>query len=524
MKALNRGLRTLYISYVLFKYGLDDILLGTGFFRPLRFLSYLSPSRFNGAYRKPRGQRIRQALEELGPLFVKFGQILSTRIDLLPADITQELALLQDKVPPFSSVKAQQMIEKALNAPLKELFQKFDEIPLASASIAQVHAATLWDGTAVVVKVLRPHIEKQVHRDIALLKRLATLSDRYWRRTRQFKPKDIVAEFEKTLLAELDLSREAANASHLRRNFQESRLLYVPEVHWPLTRKNVLVMEKIKGIPIYDINTLKKEGFNLKQIAELNLELFFTQVFRDCFFHADLHPGNIFLCHDKINHPQFIMVDFGIVGSLSTQDQRYLAENFLALIHRDYRRVAELHRASAWIPATVRIDEFEAQIRTVCEPIFEKPLKEISFGTLVFQLFQTATRFKIQIQPQLILLQKTLLSVESLSRQLYPELDLWRTVKPLLENWQGHQMSPKTILKKLKSYGPLWMEKLPELPSLMLSALENMANLPITLKSHEQIEIEKEKESQTKNSQKTIWFGMLLGALITCTIFWMKGF
>lgn len=460
---IRQAWRLIYISHVLGKHGLDEVILATHLFRPVRFLKYLSPWGWFGRDKGSRGERIRRSLEDLGPIFVKFGQILSTRRDLLPDDIADELARLQDRVPPFAGVLARKIVEQSLGKPISELFASFDETPLASASIAQVHAATLLDGREVVVKVVRPNIVKTIRRDLNLMYTIAGLAQRYWVDGRRLRPLEVVAEFDKTIIDELDLSREAASASLLRRNFAGSRLLYVPEVHWSLVRKNVMVMERISGIPISNIGALKEHGVNLKKLAEDGVEIFFTQVFRDNFFHADMHPGNIFVTTDG----RYIAVDFGIMGTLSEQDQRYLAGNFLAFFHRDYHRVAELHVESGWVPEGTRIEEFEAAIRTVCEPIFERPLKDISFGHLLIRLFQTARRFNMEIQPQLVLLQKTLLNIEGLGRQLYPELDLWQTAKPYLERWMSEQVGVRSFVRSLRRNALDWSEKLPEIPGLL---------------------------------------------------------
>lgn len=480
MKTIKRFFRLIYISFILLKYGLDEIVLATHLFRPLRFLIIFSPTRWRKIHYVPRGVRIREALEALGPIFVKFGQTLSTRIDALPPDIIRELIKLQDKVPPFSGITAERIISHALGEPVEKVFRSFDSTPLASASIAQVHAATTLDGSSVVVKVLRPNVDKMIERDVSLLKSIAFLAHKYWKPSRQFKPREIVREFEHSLLAELDLNREAANASSLRRNFKDSSLLYIPAIYWPLTKNNILVMERVYGIPIGNIEHLKQRGINLKILAERGVEIFFTQVFRDCFFHADMHPGNIWVATDNPESPQYIVMDFGIMGTLNQKDQRYIAENFLAFFKRDYKRVAELHRESGWIPKNTRLDEFEAAIRTVCEPMFERPLKDISFGLLLVQLFRVARQFKIEIQPQLILLQKTLLNVESLGRQLYPELNLWTTAKPTLERWMKTQVGPKAFIRKVKEHIPFWMEQLPTLPSLSHRLLAALADEPPT--------------------------------------------
>lgn len=477
MNFFSKTTRLIHISYILLKHGLDEIVLAMHLFRPLRFLVYLSPARWAGTHSKPRGVRIREALEELGPIFVKFGQVLSTRFDILPEDIVQELILLQDQVPPFPGSYAKQTIETALGSPLSEIFQEFEMIPLASASIAQVHAATLLNGQAVVVKVLRPNVHVMISKDIELLRDIARLANRYWKAIRRFKPREIVFEFEKALFNELDLNREAANASQLRRNFKDSKLLYIPEIYWPYTKNNILVMERIYGISISNLEHLKQQGFDLTILAKQMLEVFFTQVFRDSFFHADMHPGNILVETLDPKNPTLIAVDFGIVGSLNPADQRYLAENILAFINRDYRRVAELHIESGWVPPFTRLDEFESAIRAVSEPVFERPLKDISFGELLFRLFQTAERYQVNIQPQLILLQKTLLNIEGLSRRLAPDIDLWHTIKPFLEEWLHNQMGFSAFVRKVKTRSPYWLEKLPELPQLVYDALQQLAHL-----------------------------------------------
>ena len=467
MLKFSQVLRMMYINRVLVRHGLDEIVLATHLFRPIRLVSYLLPWNWFRGELPPRGERIRMALEELGPIFVKFGQNLSTRRDLLPNDIADQLAMLQDRVPPFSGEDARNIVETSLEQNIYTLFKEFDIKPLASASIAQVHAATLHDGTPVVVKVLRPGINKTIKRDISLLYSLAELAERYWPEGRRLRPLEVVQEYEKTILDELDLMREAANASQLRRNFHESPLLYIPEIYWPYTRRDVMVMERISGTPIGDISELRRQNIDLKQLSERGVEIFFTQVFRDNFFHADMHPGNIFVSP----HGQYIAVDFGIMGTLNPSDQHYLAENFIAFFNRDYRRVAELHVQSEWVPAGTRVDEFEAAIRSVCEPIFERPLKEISFGHLLLRLFQTARRFNMEVQPQLVLLQKTLLNIEGLGRELYPDLDLWQTAKPYLENWMKDQVGPRAFFKELKSEWPGWSEQLPKIPIAMYDVL-----------------------------------------------------
>jgi len=463
----SQALRLIYINWVLVRNGLDEIVLATHLFRPVRFLLYLLPWHWFRGEMPPRGERIRRSLEELGPMFVKFGQMLSTRRDLLPDDVAQELAKLQDRVPPFPGVQARAIVEKSLNKPVTELFECFDEQPHASASIAQVHLARLQSGQDVVVKVVRPGIHKTIARDIGLLYVVAELAERYWPEGRRLRPREVVAEYEKTILDELDLLREAANASQLRRNFQDSQLLYVPEVYWPFCRRQVMVMERIYGTPISDVAELKRQSVDLKKLAERGVEIFFTQVFSHSFFHADMHPGNIFVSPEG----RYIAVDFGIMGTLSPVDQRYLAENFVAFFKRDYRRVAELHVQSGWVPAGTRVEEFESAIRTVCEPIFERPLKDISFGQLLLRLFQTARRFHMEVQPQLVLLQKTLLNIEGLGRDLYPDLDLWQTAKPFLERWMSEQIGVRAFFQGLRDEAPRWAERLPQVPALLYDVL-----------------------------------------------------
>ncbi len=468
-------LRLARINFVLARHGLDEIVLAAHIFRPIRFLIYFSPFYWLRRRDAPRGERVRLALEDLGPIFVKLGQMLSTRRDLLPHDIADELAKLQDRVPPFPGREAREVVERTLGKPVGELFQEFSEVPLASASIAQVHAARLKDGQEVVVKVLRPGVQRIIRSDLDLLYLIAGLAERYWRDARRLRPREVVSEYERTILDELDLMREAANAAQLRRNFEDSMLLYVPEVHWPLTRHNVMVMERIRGVPVSDIATLTAHGTDMQKLAENGVEIFFTQVFKHNFFHADMHPGNIFVNVDDPKDPHYVAVDFGIVGTLTPRDQQYLAENFLAFFNRDYRRVAVLHVKSGWVPADTRVNEFESAIRTVCEPIFNRPLKDISFGQLLVRLFQTARRFNMEVQPQLVLLQKTLLNIEGLGRELYPDLDLWKTAKPLLEDWVREQMGLKTTFKRLRAGLPAMRELLLETPGRINTILQQLS-------------------------------------------------
>lgn len=471
MKIIRQVMRMLTIFRIVVHYGLDELLLSTKIFRPLRLLAYFTPGYWLRPKHLTRGMRIQLALEELGPLFVKFGQILSTRCDLLPNDIALELAKLQDKVAPFSGEEARKILEKAYARSLDEVFASFDMTPIAAASIAQVHAARLHNGREVVVKVLRPGIRASIRQDIELLYLFAGLAQRFWADGRRLRPLEVVAEFEKTLYDELDLIREAGNASQLRRNFKDSDLICIPEVEWDYTLTNVMVMERVSGIPVSEVDTLKRLGVNLKRLAEAGVEIFFTQVFRDNFFHADMHPGNIFVNTHNPYRPSYIAVDFGIMGTLSTEDQHYLAANFLAFFRRDYHRVAELHVHSEWVPPGTRIEEFEGAIRSVCEPIFDKPLSEISFGMVLLRLFQTARRFNMEVQPQLVLLQKTLLNIEGLGRQLYPTLDLWQTAKPFLERWMDERVGVRAFIKGIRTNLPLWAENLPEIPMLIHEVL-----------------------------------------------------
>lgn len=456
---------------------LDTFILEAPIPGYLRFLLLFLPSRWLVRARAPRGERLRLALEALGPVFIKFGQMLSTRRDLLPDDIAVELARLQDRVPPFGGVEAQEIIEHALGRPVTELFAEFQVDPMASASVAQVHGARLHDGRQVVVKVIRPGIASVIRQDVGLLYLLAHLIQRLWSEGRRLRPVEVVSEYEQTIFDELDLRKEAANGGQLRRNFDGSEMLYVPEVYWDMTRQNVLVMERIYGIPVADVAQLRQRGTDMQLLAERGVEIFFTQVFRDSFFHADMHPGNIFVSLDNPASPRYIAVDFGIIGALTAEDQSYLARNILAFFKRDYRQVAQLHIDSGWVPADTNVNAFETAIRSVCEPIFEKPLKDISFGMVLLGLFQTARRFNMEVQPQLVLLQKTLLNIEGLGRQLYPELDLWKTAKPFLENWMHERMGPRAVYRNMKQQAPEWFDKLPQLPQLVYDSLQQMRRL-----------------------------------------------
>ncbi len=463
--------RILRINVVLIRHGLEEVLVTVPYFRPLRFILFLLPWHWFRKLEISHGARIRRALEDLGPIFVKFGQALSTRRDLLPEDVADELAKLQDQVPPFDGELAKQIIEQALQQPVDKAFADFSVQPLASASIAQVHAARLPQGAQVVVKVLRPGVEKQVRADLELMHALASIAHRYWEDGRRLRPKEVVQEYEQIVIDELDLMREAANASQLRRNFADSADLYVPQVYFNLCRRNIMVLERIRGIPVNDLSALRAHGVNLKKLSDRGCHIFFTQVFRHNFFHADMHPGNIFVAYENPQDPQYVGVDFGIMGTLSPSDQRYLAENLLAFLNRDYRRVAELHLESGWVPSGTRVDQFESAIRTVCEPIFQRPLSEISFGHLLLRLFQTARRFNMQVQPQLVLLQKTLLNIEGLGRQLDPDLDLWKTAKPFLDRWMSEQVGARALVAGLRKRLPRMVERLPEIPDLVYTVI-----------------------------------------------------
>lgn len=465
------------ILRVTIRYRLDDLLFALPLPWYMRMSQVLMPWRWlpRSNNSMPRGEALRLALEDLGPVFVKFGQILSTRRDLLPPDIADEMAKLQDQVPPFSSEKAIALIEEQLGATIAEVFKTFSSTPLASASVAQVHAAQLKTGEDVVVKVIRPGLKPIIAQDIAWLLLLASVAERASPEARRLHPKEIVSDYEKTIYDELDLLREAANASQLRRNFSDSQLMYVPQIYWQWSRPKVLVMERIYGIPVTDMVALKDQGTDFKKLAERGVEIFFTQVFRDSFFHADMHPGNIFVSTHTPWDPQYIAIDCGIIGSLTPEDQDYLARNLLAFFKRDYRKVAQLHIDSGWVPRDTRINEFEAAIRTVCEPIFERPLKEISFGHLLLHLFQTARRFNMEVQPQLVLLQKTLLNIEGLGRQLYPDLDLWSTAQPYLERWMRERYMPKHVLGNIQQQ----FERLPHLANMVRDSFEKNNAQPV---------------------------------------------
>ena len=457
--------RVLSIQRILVKYGLDDFIRETHLLRPLRFFFYVLPRRRDTS--APLGERIRLALEELGPIFVKFGQALSTRRDLLPVDIADELAKLQDSVPPFPSEQAVAILNEVYGEPVEQVFKRFDAEPLAAASIAQVHTAQLQSGQEVVVKLLRPGVQEQIEGDLDVLRMIAGLAAKYWEHGKRLRPLDLVAEYERTIIDELDLMREAANAAQLKRNFSGSDKLYVPDVYWDYCRPEVLVQERIYGIPISDMDALREAGANIQVLAENGVEIFFTQVFRHNFFHADMHPGNIFVIASDPDKPKYAAVDFGIVGTLEPEDRQYLASNFLAFFDRDYQRIAKLHIDSGWVPEGTRVDQLETAVRTVCEPIFNKPLSEISFAQVLMRLFRVAQRFNVEIQPQMILLHKTLFNIEGLGRQLYPQLDLWKTAHPVLKRWMNEQVGPRAILDDFRENLPQLRQSLQDLPAVL---------------------------------------------------------
>jgi ubiquinone biosynthesis protein len=508
--------RLLQIQRALVRHGLDDFVRATHLYRPFRFLVYLSPwTWFQRSIGVTRGERLRLALEELGPIFVKFGQALSTRRDLLPADIADELAKLQDRVPPFEGTIAAASIEKAFGLPLADIFLSFETAPLAAASIAQVHVAALKSGREVIVKILRPGMREIIDLDLEVLEYLAELADQYWVEARRLRPVDLVCEYRKTILDELDLLREAGNASQLKRNFAGSPLLYVPEVHWDYCRVNVMVMERIHGVVISDVEELRARGTNIRKLAENGVEIFFTQVFRDNFFHADMHPGNIFVQTDDPQSPRYAAVDFGIVGTLQPRDQHYLAENFMAFFDRDYARVAALHVESGWVPRGTRVDELETAVRTVCEPIFNKPLKDISFAQVLLRLFETARRFDMQVQPQLILLQKTLFNIEGLGRQLYPELDLWQTAQPYLRKWMRARTSPRAMLRQIRARWPDTLMALQQVPQVFRAAVRDAAQGGLRLQLEDAAVAQLRAEMRHSDSRRD--------AAIAAAVLWLSG-
>ncbi|GKW13923.1 ubiquinone biosynthesis regulatory protein kinase UbiB [Pectobacterium punjabense] len=515
-------LRRLYsIVRVLLSYGLDELIPKMRLTFPLRAgrrLLFWLPNRHRNM---PLGERLRLALQELGPVWIKFGQMMSTRRDLFPPAIADQLAMLQDKVEPFDGKLAREQIELSMGGiPLEEWFDDFDIKPLASASIAQVHTACLKStGKEIVIKVIRPDILPVIKADMRLMKRLAGWLPRLLPDGRRLRPREVVLEYEKTLLDELNLLREAANAIQLRRNFDNSPMLYVPEIYSDYCSESMLVMERIYGIPVSDVEALQANGTDMKLLAERGVQVFFTQVFRDSFFHADMHPGNIFISYEHPEDPQYIGIDCGIVGSLNKEDKRYLAENFIAFFNRDYRKVAELHVDSGWVPADTNVADFEFAIRTVCEPIFEKPLAEISFGHVLLNLFNTARRFNMEVQPQLVLLQKTLLYIEGVGRQLYPQLDLWKTAKPFLESWLKQQVGLPAVFRALKEKAPFWAEKLPELPELFYDGLRQhkMLKQSVDKLAHEL------KTQHARQGQSRYLLGIGATLLISGTLLLISG-
>lgn len=513
---MNKYLRLLKIYRVANRYRLHELLDGLDNAKLPAFLLKLPLPAMPGVDGLSRGKRLRLALEALGPIFIKFGQLLSTRRDMVPEDIADELTYLQDQVPPFAGSEAQELIEKALGGNIDSLFQEFSTKPLASASIAQVHTAKLLTGEDIVIKVIRPGISKIIDQDIALLHSIAGLIENFLKEGKRLHALEIVRDYEHVINDELNLLAEAANTTQLARNFEDSPLLYVPKVYWDYCRTNILVMERIYGIPVGQIDELKAANIDLKKLAETGVEIFFTQVFNHSFFHADMHPGNVFVSRETPENPHYIALDCAIMGSLSKEDQQYLARNLLAIFKRDYRKVAELHVECGWVPADTPVNAFEATMRGVCEPIFEKPLKDISFGMLLLQLFRTASRFNMEVQPSLVLLQKTLLNIEGLGKQLYPELDLWQTALPFLEDWQKRRLSPWANLKIIQEKFPEWVEQLPELPELVFDALtqrkQSQQNMQVLLKQYEQ----KRKAEQDQQSRKLMSFGIvaLLSALL----------
>ena len=509
-------IRMLTIQRVLVKYSLDDIIKETHLLRPLRFLFYVAPRRRDRS--APVGERIRLALEELGPIFVKFGQAISTRRDLLPPDIADELAKLQDAVPPFPAEQAIKILNDAYGKDVEEVFKRFDVEPLAAASIAQVHTAQLHDGTEVIVKILRPGVQEQIESDLAVLRMLAGLADRYWEHGKRLRPLEVVDEYEHTIIDELDLMREAANSAQLKRNFEGSEQLYVPEIYWDYCRPEAMVQERIYGTPISDMDTLRAAGTNIQVLAENGVEIFFTQVFRHNFFHADMHPGNIFVITTDPERPKYAAVDFGIVGTLSPEDQRYLAENFLAFFDRNYYRIAKLHLDSGWVPPDTRVDQLETAVRTVCEPIFNKPLAEISFAQVLMRLFRVAQRFDVEVQPQMILLHKTLFNIEGLGRQLYPELDLWKTAHPVLKRWMDEQVGGRALLKDVRENLPQLRDAMRELPVILRQLGEQASDGKIRL-DMQSPELGKIQEQLSEQRRQRYWLtvaatGVVAGTLV----------
>jgi ubiquinone biosynthesis protein len=513
MRAAFRAIR---IARVLLRHRLGDLLDDTGAGPWLRLLRPFTPTRSEEA-RLPRGERLRLALDELGPIFVKFGQVLSTRRDLLPPDIADQLTLLRDRVAPFPGAQARAEIERALGKPVGELFAEFEETPLASASIAQVHAARLHDGREVVVKVLRPDIRGQIDSDLALLRFLASIVDRHHPNATKIRPQEVVAEIENTLHAELDLEREGANASLMRRTWLDSPDLYVPEVHWPLSSQSVLTMERVRGIGSDHIEELVAAGINRSRLAAKGVRVFYLQVFRDNFFHADAHAGNIWVDATRREDPRFIALDFGIVGQLSSRDQYYLAENFMAIFQRDYRRIAELHVEAGWLPSHVRIDELEAAVRSVCEPYFTRPLSQISIAEVMVKMFRTAQRYELTLQPQLILLQKTLLNIEGVARHLDPDLDIWAVAQPVLEKILRERYSTDTLLKEFRKRLPEMVTHAPDMPRLLRDWLGQQVEGKhhLHMQSNELAELARTaRDGQRQTVYAILGTGLLLAAVL----------
>ena len=499
---MSRIFRGFFIIWTVLRFGLDELVL-SGFQKPwIRLVRRVVSVGRN--LKAPRGERLRLALERLGPIFVKFGQVMSTRRDLLPPDIADELARLQDRVPPFDSAIAIAIIEKAFGRPLAQIFATFEHQPIASASIAQVHFATLPNGREVAVKVLRPNMLPAIEKDLALMHMMAGLVESASSDGKRLKPREVVGEFDKYLHDELDLLREAANAAQLRRNMQGLDLVMIPEMVWDFCMPDVMVMERMKGVPINQMQRLLDAGVDIKKLARDGVTIFFTQVFRDGFFHADMHPGNIQVSLEAATFGRYISLDFGIVGTLTETDMEYLAQNFSAFFHRDYKRVAELHIESGWVPANTRVDELEAAIRACCEPYFDRPLKEISLGLVLMRLFQTSRRFHVEIQPQLVLLQKTLLNIEGLGRELDPDLDLWSTAKPFLEKWMIEQVGPEKLLAQLKAEAPAYAKLLPGLPRLLSQYLKDRHGS----NQRELLELLAEQKRTNKLLQSLIYGGL----------------
>ena len=514
MISLKNIQRLIAIQRVLVKYGLDEIIKKTHFLRPLRYIFYIFPKK--NIKTDSLGRRLRLAFEELGPIFVKFGQVISTRRDLISPDIADELSKLQDQVKPIPSKKIIDQLTKIYDLPLKKVFLKFDSNPLAAASVAQVHGAVLKDGTEVIVKILRPDIQKFIKQDIEMLYFLANLANKYWPRSKNLKPLEIITEYEKTVMNELNLMREGANTAQLKRNFEGSNLLYVPNIFWDYCRKEVLVQERIYGIPIRDMKALKSAKTNIKILAENGVEIFFTQVFRHNFFHADMHPGNIFVQVEDPKNPKYAAVDFGIMGTLSASDQYYLAENFLAFFDRDYYKIAKLHIDSGWVPPDTRIDELETSVRTVCDPIFNKPLSEISFAQVLLGLFETAQQFDMEIQPQLILLQKTLFNIEGLGRELYPELDLWKTAQPILRSWMDEQVGVNAIVKNIRDNLPQLRETLREMPNILKKLTTRVNDNDFHMR--QSLEIQNLKNQLYKQQKQRFFISIGSTAIISATL------